>query len=425
MTRLLPTALLTAACLASWLTAAQGAGLWLYELATPDMGTANAGRAALAGDASTVTGNPAGMSRLDRSQLLLGLQGLLVQAEFDTESSRFGGGDGGNAGDFVPAGGFHYVHSFSERFKAGVSVGSYFGLGLDYGRSWAGRYYVTKGSFVTLGVNPGVSYRLTDWFSVGAGFSVLYAQLDQEASINNSITDPGTADGKLKIEEDDVGYGFNLGVLYHPTEQTRLGLTYRSQVDVEFEDAAKTEGLGANLGTLLGLTGLLGSRVSIEMNLPQGVMLSGYQELTPRWAVVANLGWQDWSEFGKSDIVLQAQNTTDLTQDRHFDDTWHVALGVRYRFADPWLWSAGVAYDSSPVDDRDRTPDLPLDRQIRYATGVQYDWTDDVSVGGAYEYLDAGDAPIDQNRGPLAGELRGDYKTNRIHFLAANIIWRF
>ena len=48
-----------------------------------------------------------------------------------------------------------------------------------------------------------------------------------------------------------------------------------------------------------------------------------------------------------------------------------------------------------------------------------------MSVGAAYEYLDAGDAKIDQNRGPLAGELKGDYESNRIHFLAANIIWRF
>jgi long-chain fatty acid transport protein len=412
-------------CLGLSVASTWAAGLWLYELATPDMGTANAGRAALANDASTVTGNPAGMSRLDRSQLLLGLQGLTVQAEFDTSSSGFGGGDGGNAGDFVPAGGFHYVHSFSERFKAGVSAGSYFGLGLDYGTTWSGRYYVTEGDFVTLGVNPGLSYRVNDWFSVGAGFSVLYAELDQKASINNSVTDPGTADGKLEIQEDDVGYGFNLGVLVDPTEQTRLGLTYRSQVDVEFEDAVKTKGLGANLETLLGLTGVLGSKVSIEMSLPQAVMLSGYHELTPRWAVVANLGWQDWSEFGKSDIVVQSQDTTRLNQDRNFDDTWHVALGLRYRFADPWLWSAGIAYDSSPVDDGERTPDLPLDRQIRYATGVQYDWSADVSVGAAYEYLDAGDAKINQNRGPLAGELQGDYKTNRIHFLAANVIWRF
>ena len=43
-----------------------GGGVFLYEVGTPDLGLASAGRAALAEDASTVMGNPAGMSRLDR-----------------------------------------------------------------------------------------------------------------------------------------------------------------------------------------------------------------------------------------------------------------------------------------------------------------------------------------------------------------------
>ena len=140
---------------------------------------------------------------------------------------------------------------------------------------------------------------------------------------------------------------------------------------------------------------------------------------------LANVGWQEWSEFGKSDITISSQTTTSLTQDRNYNDTWHFAFGVQYRVTDPWLLSAGIAYDESPVDDDDRTPDLPLDRQIRYAVGAQYDWDDDISFGFAYEYLDAGDAKIDQFRGPLAGRLEGEYDTNEIHFLAFNVIWRF
>jgi long-chain fatty acid transport protein len=52
------------------------AGLWLYEQATPDTGSASAGRVALAMDASTASVNPAGMTQLDRSQLLAGIQML-------------------------------------------------------------------------------------------------------------------------------------------------------------------------------------------------------------------------------------------------------------------------------------------------------------------------------------------------------------
>ena len=64
----------------------------------------------------------------------------------------------------------------------------------------------------------------------------------------------------------------------------------------------------------------------------------------------------------------------------------------------------GAAYDTSPVDDADkRKPDLPLDRQILIGTGIQYNWNEDVTVEVAYEYLDAGEADIDQVGKPLQG----------------------
>src|SRR5512133_3086402 len=49
-------------------------GLFLYEMATRGLGTASAGRAAAADNAATAFGNPAGMIRLDTSQVLVGIQ---------------------------------------------------------------------------------------------------------------------------------------------------------------------------------------------------------------------------------------------------------------------------------------------------------------------------------------------------------------
>jgi len=88
---------------------AWAAGLWLYEGGTPDLGTAAAGRTAMAPDASTVGANPAGMTHLDRPQVLSAFLGIYTNSQFNTNVSGIGGGDGGNAGGFVPSGGLHYV----------------------------------------------------------------------------------------------------------------------------------------------------------------------------------------------------------------------------------------------------------------------------------------------------------------------------
>ena len=46
-------------------------------------------------------------------------------------------------------------------------------------------------------------------------------------------------------------------------------------------------------------------------------------------------------------------------------------------------------------------------------------------TGKAGTYVDLGDAKIDQQGGPLQGALKGDYKSDNMHVIALNLIWRF
>ncbi len=85
-----------------------------------------------------------------------------------------------------------------------------------------------------------------------------------------------------------------------------------------------------------------------------------------------------------------------------------------------WTLLAGIGYDTSAVDSsRDRTPDLPIDRQVRYATGAAYKWSEKITVGANFEYLDAGKAPVDNS------SLSGNYKRNDLYFFTMNIRWTF
>ncbi|MCZ6800760.1 MAG: outer membrane protein transport protein [Nitrospirae bacterium] len=97
-----------------------------------------------------------------------------------------------------------------------------------------------------------------------------------------------------------------------------------------------------------------------------------------------------------------------------------VAGGIHYRPSKPWLLRTGFAYDSSPVDSKDRTADMPMDRQLRYAVGAQYQWSDRLNLGGSFVYADYGKAKINNNN-----TLKGDYKRNDLFFFALNASWTF
>jgi len=137
---------------------AEGAGMLLYETGAPDLGTASAGRAAMAADASTAAANPAGMTLLDRSQLLGASGAMLPSPNFDVApQTTTPGGGGCNAGVFLPIGGFFYVYKLSERVQLGMAADSDFGAAFNYGKKWTGRYYVTQESLITGKVNSSIS----------------------------------------------------------------------------------------------------------------------------------------------------------------------------------------------------------------------------------------------------------------------------
>ena len=397
-------------------------GLWLYEEATPDMGVGGAGRQAAGMDASTASGNPAAMTRLDRSQIEGGFLGIYADTQFNVKNSSNGDNGGGNAGYFSPAGTMYLVHSVSPDLKFGLGVGTYFGLGLNYSNEWAGKYYVQSGSFTTAAVNPTIAYKIADWLSVGGGVSAVQGKLSERVAVN-TLTEPG--DGRLKYDASDVGYGYNLGVLFTLSPRTRVGVTYVSQVNLDFSDEARFKNLdGTVIGAALRASGLMDSNLKINVNLPAQLAVGAYQALTENLALVGTVNWQNWSRFGQPEISVGSGN--EVTDNLDYQDTYHAGLGVYYRVAEPWLLMAGFGYDTSPTSSSsERGPLLPLGATYRYAAGLQYDWSKDLSVGLAYTLIDAGTAKVNKTGGPLKGDLEGEYDTNFIHAFNLNFVYRF
>jgi long-chain fatty acid transport protein len=399
-----------------------GAALELYETGAPDLGTASAGRAAMAGDASTAASNPAGMTLLDRSQLLGAAGALLPSTNFDVapETTTSGGG-GGNAGVFTPLGSFFYVYKVSDRVRLGVATYSDYGLGGDFGKKWAGRYYVTQESLFSSKISPEIAFAVNEWLSVGAGFSFGVGRLGFQSKINNAL--PRVQDGGLSLESWDEAFGGNVGVLLRPIDKLRLGLIYQSPEDYKFGFRPHVTGLGPVTNAIRRRIG--GTKINIPLTEPQRAMASALYEITPRLSLMGNVGWQNWSAFGEFPVGISAINQRSVSANLHFSDTFQIAIGQQFRIGEKWLWSAGFAYDSSPVSKANRNAALAIDRQLRYGTGIQYRINEDVTAGVAAELLDAGPAPFSNKRGPLAGTLQGHYSTNYLNFVAVNVIWKF
>jgi len=410
-------------------------GLIAYEVGTAEVGLASAGNSARAQDASTVFTNPAGMTRLDGTQFLASGQVLWGNTEFSVGSGTsplLGNGDGGYAvgsdGWFFGGGGF-LSYSVSPELKLGFAMTGNFGAPLEYDNDWVGRYYAQKGTLLGISLLPSIAYKVNEQLSLGASINAMYGIYENQVAINN--VNPAFGDGRLELDDKTWGWGVNLGLLYEIDANTRLGLTWNSEVDLDFDAPADFSNLAPGLNTILSNRGVLNSNIKVGIKVPQQVMASIFHQVNDRWAVLGSVGWQDWSEFGQ--VQLGIDDTTDptsVTTDLDFDDTWHLALGAQYRLSDPWLLNFGIAYDSEFQDSSEVSPLLPVNSAWRFGFGAEQQASKTFRWGFAAEYLYGGTLDTNlQSAVPVAlggrGDVVGSFDNTGTLFLAVYGNWAF
>ena len=402
----------------------QASGIFLYEVGTADMFTAGAGWAARAEDAATVLTNPAGMARLGRADLLIGAGAAYGDIQLTPNANTtVSGGDGGVAVGWLPNGGAYYVHGLSERLWFGMAVTSNFGLASSYEPGWVGRYYVEKSTLIGVSFLPSMAYRVHPTLSFGASLNIMYGILKDDVGINN--LGPTEADGMLSMSANDVGFGGNFGALWELSDKTRLGVTYTSPLHLDFVDRPAFTDLGQGMQSALQAAGLLDSDLGIGITVPQTVTASFYTDLNADWSLLGDLGWQDWSQFGGVNVEVTTNPPTSLTKQLPYKDTWRGAHGAKRQLGSAWQLSLGIGYDSSMVEDADRSLTLPVGAMWRFAAGAQHQFNEKFELGFGYSLLSMGSMPVDQNRGPLSGRVAGTYDNAAIHVLSLQGHWGF
>ena len=406
---------------------AEAGGIMIYEAGHEGTGLANAGSAVMASDPSILMTNPAGISQLAGTQINFNAQLILGDVSFSRDNANtFGGNEGGNALKYLPGSSFFISHQLDERSSIGFGMYGNFGLALDYDDDWAGRYFAQESAIIGVSFQPTYAYKITDDLSVGLGPRFMLGYFRTEVAVNNNVLGLGNAeDGQLRYKDTDWGTGANVGVLYNLNERTKLGLAWTSKIKLKFEDKPDLKKI-TNPLLRLALNRLDADQLNVDMNVPQTVTTSVSYQLDPQWTLLGSLGWQDWSDFGKVGVEVDTGlGSTSRTAQRQYKDTWHASIGAQHQINPKLRWNVGLGYDSSAVDDKDRTVDNPMNEAWRLATGVSYALQDDVDVHMSYTLIYLGDMDVQQTKARSGGSVSGEYKNAALHVLGGGVVWRF
>jgi long-chain fatty acid transport protein len=400
-------------------------GFQILEQSASTLGVAHAGTAAAVNDASTVFWNPAGQMLLEGRQASLSLSGIIPSTRFtDSGSSTYSAlGDGGQGGEraLVPA--MFAAFPIAPNLSAGLAINAPMGLATEWSASWAGQHHAVRSSIETLNVNPTLAWRVSDALSLGAGVS--YQKLD--ATFSNRVLVPlgpsTVATGTGTIEGLDWGWGWNVGAIWSPTASTRIAATYRSTIHYTIDGTLALSDLPVAVPS---------RAVTADVKLPDTFSIAVSHRIDPSLRVLADWSYTGWSSIEDLRIVDKASGAAVSTTRLGFSNAWRVGVGGEYAASEKWLLRAGVAYDTTPVQDAYRTPRLPDSDRTWLAFGARWapsrnaPWWFDVG----YAHLFMKDAPSElpyagapaeeRARGALVGRYKGS-----VDILSAQVGVRF
>lgn len=375
------------------------AGFQLQERSASGLGRAFSGEAAMGDDASVIASNPAGMLLLeDEWSFAIGASSISPDIEINgvyappapapvgTQLAARGKDVAPDA--YVP---FAYV---SKRINDRVSVGfgSYttYGLKTNYATSFTARSIADFSELLTVNLNPSIAWRLNEQWSIGVGFDALHAKGKLTA------TQPSTRP-LLDLTGSDWGYGYNVGILYVPTEDTRFGLHYRSAIDLELE------------GRSVSVVPPFNGHATLSVELPDSLEFSAVHDIG-NWSIHGDALWTNWSKFQQlAPQVTGAAVQPPITME-NWKDSWRFSLGTTWRATDTWTFRAGVAYDKSPVPDANLTLRIPDADRLWLSFGASWEispcWTLDLGYAHVFAddiYITDGDATTGVFRGEATG----------------------
>jgi long-chain fatty acid transport protein len=430
-----------------------GAAFALQEQSVSGLGNAFAGGAAAAEDASTVFSNAAGMSRFTSAQVVVGVNIITPSIKFTDNGSLPAlnqplGGNGGDAGSskFVPN--LYLVVPINKQFAFGLGIGVPFGLVTEYDGGWIGRYQAIKSDIETLNVNPALSWKINDSFSLGVGvdyqqikatftnavnYSAALAQGAQQAAAGGLIP-PSTVlpfiqataglDSGANVNGNDSAWGWDIGGMWNISPDMRVGAHYRSSIkyqitgNVSFDNPAlpplgPLAPIGAAVSTAVNAAALYNSGVTSNVELPSITNVSFFSHIDPKWDVMADVQFTNWSTIQDLTFVRSNGITLQSTPE-NFKDAWRFAVGASYYVNDQWKLRGGLAYDQSPVQTVQRTPRLPDASRTWLSVGAQYVAMPNLKFDGGFTYIWGGNPEINQNEGSTAqnGLISGKYAPN-------------
>jgi len=393
--------------------------------------TANAA-AAEAADASTIFYNPAGLTKLDSSQISVNANIVLPSIRYEADSATdftglpVQGSKNGKITKTTVAPHLYGAYKVNDDVTLGLGVYVPFGSATEYEKDSVLRHNINKLSLTSIDIEPVVAWKANENHAFGAGLIAQYSKAelrkysdwDASGSISQlasglasraagrpvSVSAQGKSDGHAEVKGHDWGFGYQLAWMWDINDRARVGVNYRSKVSHTLEGTAEWAADGAMAkqawaAKLLEARGYVpNEKASVKIVTPESLSVHGMYKVSDKANLFGDATWTRHSRFNKAELVFENEKAvvkgksdrTTITP--NWRNTYKVGFGGSYQISEPLQLRAGIAFDKSPVKNADyRMNSLPDGNRIWFSAGMKYNIGKNHVVDVAYTHIHIND----------------------------------
>jgi long-chain fatty acid transport protein len=402
---------------------------------------ADAGDAAVVEDAGTNWYNSAGLVYLPQQAVYSAIDvyaptsfaGTVVAPStlatlpppFNTLGNNFVGSGSASShpNTVVPA--LHYVMPIKDRFAFGISVVPAWGFTEDYGENSLLRYNLTRVYTKTIDIAPSIAVKFNNHWSFGLGPDIHYFSVESRAHVRTEGAAPfGTpADSVSRFSANKWGYGLHAGLLFRLDDATRIGLNYRSRIMMNLDGYSD---FGLNHGG-----SFESNSFKLNIPLPPTTTLSVYHDMTPCWALMGTVAYDQWSVLRDYHARNYIQPPTpsnptgilpNVIAQQSMSNTFDLSAGTHYKLTDKLMLRGSLKYEPTPVQNQYRDVNFPDAPKLGINVGARYTMNKNVAVDVIYAHVFEKTVQVNDVN-PATGAVATGHSRGSVELFGAQLVW--
>ena len=327
--------------------------------------------------------NPAGMAYLDKKfNISVGANALFANVKFQNSTYNWTA-ESKNVGTPFSV---YATYKLNDWLTAGLAVYTPYGSAVDWDQDWEGAHLVNNIDLKAIFVQPTISVRMGEHFSIGGGpiFATGSVNFNRNLTTNPLLSVDGqpadvTLDGK-----GITAWGYTAGFMFNPTDKFRIGMNYRSEIIMEARDGDADFNQVPDFVTAV--TNLYDDqKFNADLPLPAELTVGMSYQITDKWLVAFDYNRAMWKVYDA--LVVDFSNGNQSVNPRNYQDASTYRIGTQYKANDKFTFRAGWYFDESPVQDGYFAPETPRNDSMGYTGGLTYQVNSKLGIDFSFLYL--------------------------------------